>query len=143
VPYEESIRVPFVIRYGALGTQPRTVPQRVLNIDIAPTLAELGGIVSYDAEGRSLVPLLSRPPPDGWRTEFLVEHRRHLKMPPYCALHTDSRVFVLYADGEKEFYNLDRDPYERDNVARHVDTSSYRQRLSALCRPPPPGMPQP
>ena len=143
VPYEESIRVPFVIRYGALGTDPRTVPELALNIDIAPTLAELAGVVSYDAEGRSLVPLLSLPPPSNWRTDFLVEHRRHQTMPAYCELHTTSRVFVLYADGEKEFYNLDRDPYERENIAPHVDTSPYRHRLSELCNPPPPGMPRP
>jgi hypothetical protein len=64
-------------------------------------------------------------------------------MPAYCELHTTSRVFVLYADGEKEFYNLDRDPYERENIAPHVDTSFYRHRLSELCNPPPPGMPRP
>jgi arylsulfatase A-like enzyme len=135
--------VPFVVRYGALGTTPRTVPQLALNIDIAPTLAELAGVVSYNAEGRSLVPLLSRAPPSDWRTDFLVEHRRHQAMPAYCELHTTSRVFVLYADGEKEFYNLDRDPYERENIAPRVDASAYRNRLSELCNPPPPGMPRP
>ena len=64
-------------------------------------------------------------------------------MPAYCELHMQSRVFVLYADGEKEVYNLQRDPYERDNVAKKTDTSTFRQRLSELCHPPPPGMPQP
>ncbi|MDP9241933.1 MAG: sulfatase [Actinomycetota bacterium] len=143
VPYEESIRVPFVIRYGALSTDRRTVSSLALNIDIAPTLAELAGITGYPAEGQSLVPLLTHPPPASWRSDFLVEHRRHQTMPAYCELHMQSRVFVLYADGEKEFYNLQRDPYERDNVAKKTDTSTYRQRLSELCHPPPPGMPQP
>ena len=44
VPYEESIRVPFVIRDDALITAPRRDDHLVLNIDLAPTFADIAGI---------------------------------------------------------------------------------------------------
>ena len=46
-----------------------------LNIDFAPTFAELTGVSPADfVDGRSLVPLLDGDPPAEWRHGFLVEH---------------------------------------------------------------------
>ena len=46
VPYEESIRVPYVVRYDPLTPFARTDPNLVLNIDLAPTFAALGGVAA-------------------------------------------------------------------------------------------------
>jgi arylsulfatase A-like enzyme len=77
-PYEECLRVPLVIRYpGVARCAPAAVEAPALNIDIAPTVAELAGIaVPAPIDGRSLVPWLRGERPDGWRTDFLVEHWR-------------------------------------------------------------------
>jgi hypothetical protein len=70
--YEESIRVPLVIRVPGLPG-PRSITQLALNNDLAPTITALAGVSATRVmDGRSLLPLL-----DGsattWRKRFLVE----------------------------------------------------------------------
>ena len=52
--------MPFVVRFDAAAPAP-VGPTRAwsLNIDLAPTFAELAGVELPNAEGRSLMPLLS------------------------------------------------------------------------------------
>ncbi len=74
--FGEDLHVPLIVRGPGVQAN-RVVDDLALNIDFAPTFAELGGIPTPDyVDGRSLVPLLrSRPPaPDRWRQAFLIEH---------------------------------------------------------------------
>lgn len=74
-PYEECLRVPMLIRYPRLVTGARVAEAPVLNIDVAPTLAALAGVVVPVAiDGASFAPLLVGPAPATWRTAFLLEH---------------------------------------------------------------------
>ena len=144
VPYEESIRVPFVIRDDALITSPRVDDRLVLNIDLAPTFAAIAGVPAPDAEGRSLVPLLSsqRVP---WRKDFLMEHLEIGPggVPSYCGVHSRRFVYIDYATGEEELYDLERDRLQMTNVAASPAYGDVlhaeRARLRSLCRPRPPG----
>jgi len=140
VPYEESIRVPFVVRYDAAVTAPGSIEELALNIDLAPTIVDVSGTqsdISFD--GRSLAPLLVDPAGD-WRTMFLVEHDRYPDVPAYCALRTGTRLFVRYATGEEELYNLVRDPAELVSRLSFSGISTLRDELRELCAPLPPGM---
>jgi arylsulfatase A-like enzyme len=73
--YEESIRVPLVVRVpGHPG--PPVVDSIVLNNDLAPTIAALAGVLpdpGHIVDGRSLIPLLDGTA-TGWRTRFLVDY---------------------------------------------------------------------
>ena len=149
VPYEESIRVPLVIRYPPLTSEAATVPQMALNIDLAPTFAALAGVPAPYVDGRSLLPLL-RGTATRWRRDFLIEHvrtDRRLPVPTYCAVRTTHQLFAVYVTGESEYYDLRTDPYELQNRAEDPHTLSARQalarRLHDLCNPPPPHMPRP
>src|SRR5205823_3584985 len=64
LPYEESVRVPFIVRYPALLPTSSAFSSDALveNIDIAPTFADLAGI-SWGADGKSLLPLLTGAAP--------------------------------------------------------------------------------
>jgi arylsulfatase A-like enzyme len=140
VPYEESIRVPYVVRYDPLVAAPRTDPSLVLNIDLAPTFTGLAGVPAPGSEGRSLLPILQTPGAP-WRTDFLVEH--HLTtVPSYCAIRSIDATYVRYATGEEELYLLDIDPYQLVNQAGNASyaalLSSLRARAEQLCVPPPP-----
>jgi N-acetylglucosamine-6-sulfatase len=74
VTWEESIRVPLIIRDDAIVAHPGTVDDRfALNVDLAPTFAEAAATKAPGAEGVSLVPLLAGVA-TRWRTDFLVEH---------------------------------------------------------------------
>ncbi|MCK4745628.1 MAG: sulfatase-like hydrolase/transferase, partial [Bacteroidales bacterium] len=58
--YEESIRMPFLIRYPALVKAGSTSAKIITNIDFAETILDLAGItVPSDMQGRSFIPLLS------------------------------------------------------------------------------------
>jgi arylsulfatase A-like enzyme len=146
VPYEESIRVPLVIRFDARIPVVRTEENLVLNIDWAPTFAQVAGVHLADPDGTSLLPLLDASS-DGvdWRTDFLVEHLQGSDaVPTYCAVRGQTWYYVRYATGEEEYYDLARDPLELDNRALDFTLTSEvlaaHQRLRRLCRPPPPGL---
>jgi len=76
-PYDEDVIVPFVIRGPGIPPGENLKGYLSGNIDIAPTLAELAGVIppSY-VDGRSLVPLWSaeRPSLQDWRQGFLIEY---------------------------------------------------------------------
>jgi len=76
-PYEVCQRVPFVVRYPRLGTPGSVRGDAVLNLDVAPTLAELAGVAPPDpVDGASIVPLLAGQTPPSWRTDYLLESWR-------------------------------------------------------------------
>lgn len=149
-PYEEIIRIPFVLRYDPLASEPRTDRNLVTNIDVAPTLAELGGALSPAADGRSLVPLLEGTSVP-FRRRFLIEHlfvelaSGYPNAPTYCAVRSQSRLYVRYETGEEELYLLRQDPYQLTNragdLALEQQLGAMRDHARRMCRPRPPGMP--
>ncbi len=140
-PYEESVRVPLVVRYDPLTSTPATDTHLVANIDLAPTFAELAEVPTTGVDGTSLLPLLA-PPAGPWRTDFLIEHIDH-EIPTYCAVRNEGFLYVDYDTGEEELYDLTTDPFQMDNVAGDPAYASTlgagRIRLAELCTPPPPG----
>jgi arylsulfatase A-like enzyme len=146
VPYEESIRVPIVIRYDPVTHgAARTDDHLVLNLDFAQTFAGAAGVAAPGAEGRSLLPLLSGAPVP-WRKDFLVEHWEPPStpgwVPAYCAVRSTQYLYAEYETHEEELYDLATDPYELQNVAGQPAYAAVQQQLHArmvrLCRPPPP-----
>jgi N-acetylglucosamine-6-sulfatase len=150
VPYEESIRVPMIVRYDPLARRPRADYHFALNIDIPATVAAAAGVRTPPVDGKSLLPLLvSASGP--WRTDFLVEHsgggtggtKRWGGVPIYCAVRGKSFVYVAYNTGEDELYDLIADPRQLTDVASVPRAKPMlnrgRARARALCSPPPPG----
>ena len=156
-PYEESIRVPMVVRYDADPSlvSGSTSDALAANVDIAPTFADFAGVTpgptigSLPLEGASLRPVLESPggAPAGWRTSLLLEHLAYrgikLDPPTFCGIRTRNRLYVAYGSGEQEYYNLTRDPYELQNKAGKprvkASVSALRSQLDPMCQPRPPG----
>jgi arylsulfatase A-like enzyme len=124
--YEESIRMPLLVRYPK-AIKPGTVRNEfALNIDLAPTLLELAGVsVPGTMEGRSLVPLLKGARPV-WRKSFLIEYYSDSVFPRvlqmgYKSVRTDRWKYIHYLElrGMDELYDLKSDPYEMDNLVDH------------------------
>lgn len=146
-PYEESIRVPLVLRWDAAGWTPSAelVDVLALNIDLAPTIAEAAGAEHPPADGRSLLAVLRGEEPRALREDFLIEHLEGGNpIPTYCAVRSTSWKYVRYATGEEELYDLRADPFELENVVLQPSVGSViaglRERLRELCRPAPPGL---
>ena len=141
--YEESIRVPLVIRFDGVVAPGTTADQIVANIDFAPTFAEVAGVTpATTPEGLSLMPLLTSTSTT-WRDALLLEHLSP-QGPPFCGLRTPHVAYVAYSTGEEELYKLMSDPYELANVASDPDNAkllaNLRSELAVLCDPPPPGL---
>jgi arylsulfatase A-like enzyme len=73
--YEESIRMPFLVRWPA-GIRAGTRSDAMgLNIDFAPTLLELAGLPKpAEMQGRSLLPVLRGQTPRDWRTSMYYRY---------------------------------------------------------------------
>jgi len=141
-PYEESIRVPLIVR-GPGAKAGVTVDRVVGLVDLAPTLLELAGgpKASLDAsDGRSLAPLLraadaAKVP---WRESILIEHfggGAPFRVRSYSGIRSEKEVYVEYVTGEKEYYDLVRDPYQMENKAAGLSPavlSKLSARVAAL-----------
>lgn len=123
--YEESIRIPLIMRCPTLIPTPRRVEQTVFSLDLAPTLLELGRAEKpQKLHGMSLVPLLDRDEPSFPKSrDVFVEYYTDTVFPRmnkmgYTALRTDRWKLIRYKDltGANELYNLKSDPYEMKNV---------------------------
>lgn len=144
-PYDEAIRVPLVLRWDAAGWRPGSELPGViaLNIDLAPTIAQAAGVPHPPTDGSSLLPVLEGEGA-GWRRDFLLEHLEGSNpVPTYCGVRSLRWVYVRYATGEEELYDLEGDPFELENLADEPSARAVledrRARLRALCVPPPPG----
>ncbi len=134
-PYEESIRVPLLVRGPGLPGG-RVLDHLVSQVDYAPTWLELAGAPVPDSvDGRSLVPLLGAapPPPEAeWRRDLLVEHWETgdpFTIPDFFLLREPRHVYVEYATGEVEWYDLAADPDQLQS--RHAQLpEAERKRLS-------------
>jgi N-acetylglucosamine-6-sulfatase len=136
--YEETIHVPLVVRGPGIPAG-RTLAHPVLNIDLAPTFAELARISIPDSvDGRSLLPLLRADAPglDRWRSDFLVEH---FSAGVSSAVRTPDVLYAELESNEIELYDMGKDPYQLDNQQRKVERAvmePFSRRIAALaaCR---------
>ncbi len=151
-PYEESVKVPFAIRYPASTTTPGATSQALVqNVDIAPTIAEALGR-EWMSDGHSLLPLLTAPQ-SVVRDAALIENCRGQnypcsgsavkgarEIPSFVGAITDRYKYVEYVTGEREFFDLDQDPYELTNLYGTPQTlatqeAMARRLLLLLARP--------
>ncbi len=134
--FDTDIHVPLVVT--GPGVPPDSTTELMAeNVDLAKTFAAIGG-TRLAGDGHSLLPLLDGRSPVDWRNAVLIEHRGSplsvldpdYQQPAsgspttYEAIRTDSFLYVEYADGECEFYDLHTDPFELHNIA---DLLSRRQ----------------
>ncbi len=137
--YEESMRIPLLLRYPKLGLKGATVDEEVLNIDLAPTFLDFAGVpVPMQMQGKSWRPLLQH---DGasasvpWRSSFFYEYfyERPYNVPTLFALRTPSAKLIEYKDHADwtEVFDLARDPYEMKNLDHDPASAGLEKQLSA------------
>jgi N-acetylglucosamine-6-sulfatase len=136
--YEPSIRVPLIMRGPGVPEGERR-RQLVTNADLAPTILEAAGAKPGKAQdGRSLFPLLEDRGLE-WGRDLLIEGAPGVNQPAFDALRTYRYVYVQHATGERELYDLERDPHQltslhNDPAYTNVQADlSLRLGLLALC----------
>jgi arylsulfatase A-like enzyme len=124
--YEESVKVPFALRYPSLVPEAYTEGSLVSNIDIAPTIYELSETpIPETVDGLSLVSLLRNE--GDWRDHILLEawpDRGH-----WTAIHTGQYVYIETENDLSEFYDLAVDPYEMESL---LNDPSYQAIIAEL-----------
>ncbi len=122
--YEESIRVPLLIRGPGI---PRGVEVRRLSInaDLAPTIVDLANAdPGLLMDGRSLIPVARDPNIERGR-QLLIEE------PGFKAIRTERYMYAEHRTGERELYDLKNDPFELTSRHKAPFYESVKQRLAA------------
>jgi arylsulfatase len=121
-PYEESIRVPLLVRDPRAPAAARGAvrDQQVLNVDLAPTLLAAAGVAAPAAmQGADLAPLYLQAAPPAWREDFYYEHpslRPQHQIPASEALVTRGWKYIRWPEYDREqLFNLAADPREEDD----------------------------
>jgi arylsulfatase A-like enzyme len=142
MPYEEDTNFPLIVRGPGITEedygQKRT--QLAGSHDIAPTLARMGGArVPGFVDGRSILPVAQNPTSAWPRTAVLSERKIDDIPPSWEMLRLSDANYTRYDNGDKEYYDLIKDPLQLDNAlggasnAPNQQTQDYyEQRLDAL-----------
>ncbi len=135
-PYEECVRVPFIVRYPRLVTAARSEARPVANVDLAETFAEFGGATpTRPVDGVSMTGLLDGSA-TSWRSDLLVE-QFSLFPKSYASVWGGPVKYVEYVEGifdpgQVELYDLQRDPYEL--TSSHLDPAYADTRAALAAR---------
>lgn len=134
-PYDAASRVPLIVR-GPDISAGSTVDALALNIDLLPTVLDLAGLAAPSfVDGRSIASI-ARGDTRDWRQSALLEgfgketeslEGTESSTPPFRALRGEDVLYVEYETGERELYNLRKDPYELSNLVRGADKSLLRE----------------
>jgi arylsulfatase A-like enzyme len=120
--YEESLRMPFLVRFPGEIRAGSVNNDLVQNLDFAPTFLDFAGIKKpADMQGKSIRRLFAGKTPKSWRTSVYYHYHE------YPAVHSVKRHYGVrtqryklihfYHDiDEWELYDLKKDPREMKNV---------------------------
>jgi arylsulfatase A-like enzyme len=145
-PYEPSLQVPYAVRIPAAfhrHRERRRIGQVVSNEDVAPTILDYAGARPCASRSRCRVPdgLSLQPLLGGrgrWPRDRGILAEINSALTDYAAIRTRRYIYVRYRTGQRELYDLKRDPWELRNVAGHRayarTQTTLGHRLAALRR---------
>ncbi len=119
--YEESLRMPFLIRYPKKIKGGKVNDGMILNVDFAPTFLEYAGVKAPgEVQGRSIVPLLRGQKPKDWRTSMYYRYYHypadHKVQPHYGVRNERYKLIFFNRINEWELFDLQKDPHELKSV---------------------------
>ncbi|UCG28159.1 MAG: sulfatase, partial [Bacteroidales bacterium] len=133
--YEQSLRMPLVIRYPAGIEKGQVLDEMVMNLDFAPTILDYAGVsVPEDIQGRSFRKTLEGKTPEDWREAVYYHYYE------YPAVHSVKRHYGIRTDRYKlihfyydidewELYDLENDPDEMNNIINDPENASLIDEL--------------
>lgn len=137
IAYENSMRIPMLIRYPKSIQKKSVIEKTALNIDLAPTILEWAGVQkpSY-MQGKSLLPLFDKKQQNNqWRNAFMFEYyvddAYPYAGPNMLALRTEKYKLVdaFLENDIDELYDLEKDPGEMINL---INDPAYQKIATQL-----------
>jgi arylsulfatase A-like enzyme len=139
--YEESLRIPLLVRWPGMVRPGSHNTQLVQNLDFAQTLLDIAGAPpGQGMQGRSLLPLLREQQADNWRDSVyyhFYENPGWHSAPRHYGIRTARyKLIHYYQDEFRELFDLETDPDELHNLygqAAHAALqNSLEDRLDEL-----------
>ncbi|NLF08509.1 MAG: sulfatase [Pirellulaceae bacterium] len=132
--YEESLKLPLIVRYPGVVKPGSVNDDLVCNLDFASTFLDFAGAeVPADMQGKSIRPLLLGERPADWRQSVYYHYHGAYDMPEHYGLRTKTHKlihFPKYGDGNYwELFDLDNDPRELHNI---YDNPAQAERVAEL-----------
>lgn len=132
-PWEESIRVPGIVRYPARVKAGRTSEALLTHVDLAPTLLSLCGLpVPNDMQGTDLSGLVlgtTDRGPDSAFLQIFVPFAGDTTPHPWRGVRTGRFMYARTEAGPWLLYDLEDDPYEMKNLAHDPSHAAVRGRM--------------
>ena len=119
--YEESLKMPFIIKWPDVITPGSRQQKMIQNIDYAETFLDIAqAAIPDDMQGRSLLPLLKGESVNDWRDSIYYHYYEYPSVhmvPKHNGIRTERyKLMHFYEFGEWEFYDLENDPEELNNL---------------------------
>jgi arylsulfatase A-like enzyme len=119
--YEESLRMPLLVRWPGHIKPGTKNDAMVMNIDFAPTLLEATGVaVPEDMQGRSFLAALEGRRLKRWRASMYYRYYHYPgdhQVQPHYGVRTERHKLIYFNKlDEWELYDLEKDPRELKNV---------------------------
>jgi arylsulfatase A-like enzyme len=131
-PWEESIRVPGIVRYPS-AAKPKSTEAIFSHVDFAPTLLSLCGLpVPADMQGSNLADVITGKTdqgPDSAFFQIFVPFAGDGTPLPWRGVRTSSHLFARTDKGPWVMYDLKSDPFELKNLAHDPAQIETRNRL--------------
>ena len=132
-PWDESILVPFVLRYPQLGNAPRTVPNPFGCVDVMPTLLKLARQdIPHTVQGVDFSPLLrgeSCSLPESALIVSIAPFSEN-QGPAWRGIRTERYTYVSTLEGPWLLYDNEDDPYQMKNLISEPSASDLLERLN-------------
>lgn len=132
--YEESLKMPFVIKWPGVIKPGSRNQHLIQNLDYASTFLDVAGAeIPDDLQGLSLVPLLKGETPE-WRDAIYYHYYEYPSVhmiPRHYGIRTDRyKLMKFYQFGEEwEFYDLETDP---DELTNGYNNPEYAAKITEL-----------
>ena len=133
-PWEESIRVPGIIRCPALIPSGRKIDELVAHVDFAPTLLSLCGLpVPSDMQGTDQSRVIAGKSGKGsdaaYFQIFIGSENPNNSPHAWRAIRTQRYMYARFESGGWLLYDLQKDPYELHNLINDSSTAAVRKDL--------------
>lgn len=132
--YEESLKMPFVIRWPGVIEPGSENHDLIQNLDYAQTFLDIAGIDAPSGmQGKSLVPLMMGKKPLNWRDAIYYHYHEYPgahSVRKHYGVRTDRYKLIYYYEiDEWELFDLARDPHELNNI---IDNPMYEDVVAEM-----------
>ena len=134
--YEESLRMPFLVRWPSAIKAGTRSDAMGLNVDFAPTFLEAAGLpVPAEMQGRSLLPVLGGRTPRDWRTSMYYRYYHdpgdHNTRAHYGVRTRTHKLIHYWKADQWELFDLVNDPHELHNLYGQPGQDALAKTLKA------------